>query len=410
MNRNRPIDLSGFYVAGINYKKTNSAVRGNFAVNKEQHEKIFQLARQSQLKEFFILSTCNRTEIYGFAESPRQLIDLVCSETMGTATEFMDLAYIKNDFSAVVHLFNVAAGLDSQILGDYEIVGQIRQAVKAAKEHGFIQAFLDRLVNQVLQCSKQIKNQTALSDGTVSVSFAAVQYLKDHTLDARGQNIMLLGVGKIGKTTCKNLKEYLNPDRILLVNRTDEKASSLASELDLESAPYEMLEESISSSDIILVASNAPEPVLLRSHLENKGNKLILDLSIPSNVEREVAFLPGVSVVSVDELSRLKDETLQKREAEIPKARHIIDTHLAEFREWVDMRKHVILLKAIKSKLREIHTSNSPVETDVSNVKAGPEEKIQRVINGMAPKIRYGNQPGCNYIEAINEYMAAGIN
>ena len=410
MTRNKPIDLSGFYVAGINYKKTNAEVRSGFALNKEQTERIFQSAAQTQIKEFFILSTCNRTEVYGFADNPRQLAELICSQTTGDATEFMSMAYVKNDFSAINHLFNVAAGLDSQILGDYEIVGQIRQAVKTAKEHGFIHSFLDRLVNHVLQSSKQIKNQTALSDGTVSVSFAAVQFLKEKTVDAAGLNIMLLGVGKIGRTTCKNLKEYLKPERITLINRTDDKAASLAAELDLEFAPYALLEESIATADIILVASNAAEPVLLRSQLANKGKKLILDLSIPSNVEKEAAMLPGISIVTVDDLSKLKDETLQKREAEIPKAQKIIDTHLAEFREWIDMRKHVILLKAIKTKLREIHLSSSLVEMDMANHDDGTDEKIQRVINGMAPKIRYGNQPGCNYIEAINEFMAAGIN
>jgi glutamyl-tRNA reductase len=409
MNRIRPIELSGFYVAGINYKKTNAEVRGEFAINKDQTEKIFQLAKQTAIKEFFILSTCNRTEIYGFAETPMQLVDLLCSQTGGTPLQFGDLSYVKNDFEAITHLFNVAAGLDSQILGDYEIVGQIRQAVKTAKENGFIHSFLDRLVNQVLQSSKQIKNQTALSDGTVSVSFAAVQYLKEKTVDAAGMKIMLLGVGKIGKITCKNLKEYLKPERITLINRTDDKAASLAAELNLEFSPYESLEETISSADIILVASNAAEPVLLRSQLENKGNKLILDLSIPFNVEKEVSQLPGVSVVSVDELSRLKDETLQKREAEIPKAQKIIDTHLIEFREWVDMRKHAGLLRAIKSKLREIHSTSLP-QIDSINLHEAPDEKIQRVINVMAPKIRYGNQPGCNYIEAINEYIATGIN
>jgi glutamyl-tRNA reductase len=409
MNRNRPIELSGFYIVGINYKKTNAEVRGYFAINKDQNERIFQMARQSHIQEFFILSTCNRTEIYGFAENPMQLVDLVCSQTSGSTEEFLELAYVKNDFEAVTHLFHVAAGLDSQILGDYEVVGQIRQAVKMAKQNGFIHSFLDRLINQVLQSSKQIKNQTALSDGTVSVAFAAVQYLKEKIINAAGLKIMLLGTGKIGKTTCKNLKEYLKPESITLINRTDEKAASLAAELDLEFAPYELLEKSINSSDIILVASNADEPVLLRTHLENKGKKLILDLSIPSNVQKEVNSLSEVSVITVDELSRMKDETLQKREAEIPKAQKIIDTHLAEFREWVDMRKHARLFRAIKSKLQEIH-STSLVQLDSENTVAASDQKIQRVINGMAPRIRYGNQPGCNYIEAINEYMATGIN
>lgn len=410
MNRSKSIDLSRFFVAGINYKKTNAQIRGNFAINKEQYELILAEACSSQIREFFVLSTCNRTEIYGFADDPLQLVDLLCSQTTGTISEFYELAYIRNDLDAIKHLFNVAAGLDSQILGDYEIVGQIKQAVRMSKEKGFLHVFLDRLINQVLQSSKQIKNKTALSDGTVSVSFAAVQMLKEKISDPSKARILVLGIGKMGRITCKNLKEYLQVEEITLMNRSDDKASELAEELGYDFAPFRELESRVRNADIIFVASNAAEPILLKKHLENQGNKLIIDLSIPYNVEKQAASLPGIELLTVDDLSKLKDETLQKREAEVPKVREIIHEHMEEFREWLDMRKHVVFLRAIKTKLKEIH--NSPLFVDINPNKfaSSPDDQIQRVINGMAPKIRKGNQPGCNYIEAINEYMSAGIN
>src|SRR5882762_3456524 len=176
---NKSTDISKFFIAGINYKKTDAAIRGQFAISNEQYEKILHLAPAHHLYELFILSTCNRTEIYGFAEEPSQLINLLCTQTTGDPADFSDIAYIKNGLEAVEHLFQVSAGLDSQILGDYEIVGQIKTAVKFARERGFIGAFTERLVNCVLQSSKSIKNQTALSGGTVSVSFAAIQYIKE---------------------------------------------------------------------------------------------------------------------------------------------------------------------------------------------------------------------------------------
>ena len=371
---------------------------------------ILASAASSPIREFFVLSTCNRTEIYGFAEDPSQLVELLCSQTAGTISEFSELAYVWNDLNAVRHLFNVAAGLDSQILGDYEIVGQIKQAVRMAKENGFILVFLERLINQVLQASKLIKNKTAISDGTVSVSFAAVQMLKEKISDPSHARILVLGIGKMGRITCKNLKEYLKIEQITLMNRTDDKALELAQELGFEFAPFHELEDRIRTADIIFVASNAPEPLLLTKHLENQGQKLIIDLSIPYNVEKQAANLPGIELLTIDDLARLKDETLQKREAEVPKVREIINEHLEEFREWLDMRKHVVILTAIKSKLKEIHSSPLFVEINPNKFASSPDDQIQRVINGMAPKIRQGNQPGCNYIEAINEYMAAGIN
>lgn len=406
---NRTPDISRFFIAGINYKKTDAAIRGQFAVSHDQYAKILSLAPAHGLSELFILSTCNRTEIYGFADDASQLIGILCTQTTGDAEAFSGLAYCRKGEAALEHLFQVAAGLDSQILGDYEIVGQLKQAVKFAKERNFIGAFLERLVNSVLQSSKSIKNQTALSGGTVSVSFAAVQCIREKITALAGKKILLVGIGKIGRNTCRNLVDYLGTTDITLINRTAEKAADLAAETGVRFAPAEDFALHVASSDIILVATNAKQPTLLRSHLENKGDKLIIDLSIPCNVEKSAGELSNITLVNVDELSRLKDETLQKREAEVPRARGIITEHLTEFMEWYDMRKHVPVLKAVKTKLKELHTC--PVFVRLSGepfpYHLNADEKIQRVINGMASKMRQQNQQGCHYIQAINEYITA---
>jgi len=407
---NKTSDISGFFVAGINYKKTDASIRGQFAVSNEQYEKILALAPAYNLNELFILSTCNRTEIYGFAEDASQLIGLLCSQTIGNSTTFTELAYIKKGLKAIDHLFQVSAGLDSQILGDYEIVGQIKQAVRIARERNFIGAFSERLVNCVLQSSKSIKNQTALSGGTVSVSFAAIQYIKEKMGETAGKKILLFGVGKIGRNTCRNMVDYLDTRDITLINRTEEKAASLAGEMGLRHASLENMAAHIDGSDIILVATNAEQPTLLRSHLEGKGEKLLIDLSIPCNIEKSAGQLPGITLVNVDELSKLKDETLQKREAEVPKAKTIIAEQINEFMEWHDMRKYVPVLKAVKTKLKELHTC--PIFNRLSGEPfpstSHTDEQIQRVVNGMATKMRQHNQGGCQYIEAINEYIATG--
>jgi glutamyl-tRNA reductase len=401
-------DISNFWVAGINYKKADAAVRGLFAVQNEHYANILDEAVANGLTEVFILSTCNRTEIYGFAGSPSQLIDLLCNQTAGNKEMFLQSAYVKNGNDAIEHLFNVSAGLDSQILGDYEIVGQIKTAVKFAKTHGCINVFLERLVNTVLQSSKAIKNQTQLSGGTVSVSFAAVQYIRDHIRNIADKKFLLLGTGKIGRNTCKNLVDYLKTRNITLINRTEEKASELAKEMGLKHLPLSELSGAVAQSDIILVATDSTEPTILSSHLEKQANKLILDLSVPYNVETEAQHLPNITLINVDELSKMKDETLAKREAEVPKAKKIIAEHISEFMEWYEMRKHVPVLKAIKIKLKEIH--NSPLFIPLYNNTAHTEEKIQRVINGMAYKMKGQNQKGCQYIEAINEFIATGTN
>jgi len=400
-------DISKFWIAGINYKKADAATRGQFAIQNDQHTRLLEKALGNSLDEVFVLSTCNRTEIYGFADSVSQLIDLLWDQTGGSKETFLSSAYIKNGHEAITHLFNVSAGLDSQILGDYEIIGQIKAAAKFAKKHGCINVMLERLINTVLQSSKAIKNQTELSGGTVSVSFAAIQYIRDHVRAIADKKILLLGTGKIGKSTSKNLVHYLKTKNITLINRTEEKAAELANELGLKHAPISELQKHISGSDIVFVATDAAEPTILLSHLEEQSDKLILDLSVPFNVEEAIQHLPYITLINVDELSKMRDETLAKREADVPKAKAIIAEHIAEFIEWHEHRKHVPVLKAVKTKLKEIH--NSPLFIPLYN-STHTEEKIQRVINGMAYKMKGQNQKGCHYIEAINEFIATGTN
>ena len=405
------IDIGTFFIAGMNYKKSDATIRGQYAINKEQYTNLLSLAPQFGITQFFVLSTCNRTEIYGFADNAESLCQLLCTQTQGSLDNFIAMSYIKKGKKAIEHLFEVAAGLDSQILGDYEIIGQIKQAFKFSKQNKFIGAYLERLVNGVLQSSKTIKNTTGLSGGTVSVSFAAIQYIKEHVRSLDGKKILLLGTGKIGRNTCKNMVDYLDTKNITLINRTENKAAELAAELGLQYAPLQDLAKHVAEAAIILVATNSAEPVILKEHVINSTDKLIIDLSIPYNVEVAAQNLPNVTLINVDELSKIKDATLQKREAEVPKAKIIIEEYINEFLSWHQMRKNVPVLKAVKVKLEQMNSCNLFINTLYSTTSTMPsvnytEEKIQKVINGMALKMRTKNQRGCYYIEAINEYIA----
>jgi glutamyl-tRNA reductase len=399
-------NIHNFRVVGVNYKKTDASVRGLFAINPEQYDQLLAAAPGYGLRDFFILSTCNRTEIFGFAESDAQLAGLLCSMSAGSEDIFSEMAYGKDGYQAIDHLFRVAAGLDSQILGDYEILGQIKKAVKQSKAHGCIGAFTERLVNCVLQASKAIKTKTTLSGGTVSVSFAAVQYIKEHVKDIQGKKIILLGTGKIGRTTCHNLADYLHTDNITLINRTEETAANLAKELGLRSAPIEAMEAELKDADIILVSTNATDPVIVKRHLEGMGNKLVIDLSVPSNVSVDAQLLSNITFVDVDMLSRIKDETLQQRKKEVPKALEIIAEHLADFKEWYDNRKYVPVLREVKNKLKAMPVEAALLNGGSEDELAMQEEKIQKVINTLANKMRRDYTPGCHYIAAINDFIA----
>jgi glutamyl-tRNA reductase len=402
-------DINHFFIAGINYKKTDVSIRGKFAINPTQYESLLQkAAADSKLKELFIVSTCNRTEIYGLANQGEDLINLLCSATEGDIKTFKQLAYIKRGKEAIEHLFSVGAGLDSQILGDYEIIGQLKQAVKFAKERNFIASFTERLINGVLQSSKNIKSNTELSSGTVSVSFAAIQFLRNNVTDIKNKNILLIGAGKIGRNTCKYLVSLLEANNVTIMNRTDETAIELATALNIHHAPYADLQQQMDAADIILVSTNAETPLILKANINTAKQKVLIDLSIPNNIDPSVRELSNVVLVNVDELSRQKDETLQKREGEVPLAIAIIEQHMSDFMEWNEMRRHVPVLKAVKQKLMEMHDgdvysfASAPVATDTV--------AIQKVINTMAVKLRQNNTKGCQYIEAINDYITLGTN
>ncbi|MBS1921221.1 MAG: glutamyl-tRNA reductase [Bacteroidetes bacterium] len=415
-------NFTNFIVAGINYRKADTGLRGQFSINNDQYSRILEKANGKGLSELFIISTCNRTEIYGFSENANQLIELLCSETIGDALLFNQIAYIKKGAAAIEQLFKVGAGLDSQILGDYEIIGQIKAAVKFSKEKGFVGTFSERLVNSVLQSSKAIKNETELSGGIVSVSFAAVQYILKYIPAIADKKILIVGTGKMGRSACKNIVDYLRTKNITLVNRSSEKAVSLAEEMGLAHASLQNISLHLSGSDIIIVATNAAQPAILSSHFNGNKKKWIIDLTVPSNVEASVKDLPNISLINIDELSKLKDETLAKREAEIPKAKQIIAEHIFDFTEWYEMRKYAPVLKAVKTKLKEIqsdplfiparlHHSGRSLYAKSKDTSA--DQKIQRVINGMASKMKVQNQDacpsvrrGCFYIEAINEFIA----
>jgi len=389
-------------------------VRGQFAVSADHYASMLNNAFPGNVSEFFVLSTCNRTEIYGIAGNADVLVNLLCSETTGSVETFKELAYIKRGWHAVEHIFQVAAGLDSQILGDYEIVGQIKSAIRLAKEHGFIGTFLERLLSFVLQASKSIKTNTALSGGTVSVSFAAIQYLKENIVNVKNKKIVLLGTGKIGRNTCKNLVDYLEANNITLINRTEATADLLAKEMGVQFAPFQNVQALVQNADIVIVATNAEVPVIMKKDLINCGKKILIDLSIPNNIDPAAKELPYISLVNVDDLSKINDATLQKRMEEVPKAKAIIEEHTAEFTDWYNMRKNVPALKAVKQKLIEMQQCNLflAVQTNFNEeaVTNSNTSHIQKTISNMALKMRKQHQPGCYYIEAINDFITCTVN
>ncbi len=343
-----------FYAIGLNYKKADAEIRGHFSIDDTAKKKILLQAKEDKIPSLVVISTCNRTELYGFAQHPYQLIKLLCEHTNGSVEEFEKVAYIYKNHDAVSHLFTVGTGLDSQILGDFEIISQLRNAFRESKKNDLVNPFMERLANAVIQASKRIKNETGISSGATSVSFAAVQYIMARVPYISEKNILLFGTGKIGRNTCENLIKHTKNDHITLINRTKEKAEAVAGKFNLIVKDYADIQSEIAQADVLIVATGAQQPTISKELLHLKRPLLILDLSIPKNVSENVLENKMVSLVHMDQLAEVTDHTLAQRAAQLPLAKKIIAEIEKEFNVWADNRRFAPTIKALKNKLAEI--------------------------------------------------------
>ena len=343
-----------FYSIGLSYKKADAEVRGKFSLNDAAKHTLLQQAKNEGIDSLIVTSTCNRTEIYGFAEHPFQLIKLLCENSQGTVEEFQKVAHIYKNKEAISHLFKVGTGLDSQILGDFEIISQIKTSFLQAKSFGLANAFMERLVNAVIQASKKIKTETEISSGATSVSFASVQYIMKNVENIGDKNILLFGTGKIGRNTCENLVKHTKNEHITLINRTKNKAEKLAGKLNLIVKDYADLHLELQKADVLVVATGAQNPTIDKAILNLKKPLLILDLSIPKNVNEDVRKLNNVTLIHLDDLSQITDETLENRKSQIPAAEIIIQEIKDEFIAWTKNRKFAPTIHALKAKMNEI--------------------------------------------------------
>ena len=389
--------LNNFCIAGINYRKSDISIRGKFSLLPEHSILLLQQAVSKKFPGCMVLSTCNRTEIYGMCDHPHELIEMLCIHTHGNMKEFIEHGYQYQGLSTIEHLFKVAAGLDSQIIGDYEILSQLKQAAKLAKDHNCLNSFMERVINYALQASKEIKTTTKLSSGTVSVSYAAIEIIKERIADLTNKKILLVGTGKFGHHIGNNLKNYLPASSLFFTNRTDKKALKLAMECDAEFVPYKYLALEADAADIIIVSSAAENYTIHPSFFTTPKSRLILDLSVPQNVNPAVGNIKGISLLNVDEISVILDKTISLRQAEIPKAMSVINTTIDNLMEWYHKQSNNPLLRKVKTQLYEL--------SEIHFTNQFREEKIHKAVSSLAIQLHNQNNKGCQCINALSTYL-----
>ena len=402
-----------FYAIGVSYKNADLKTRGDFSLSLEQKDTLTLEAKREGIEEILINSTCNRTEIYAHVNHPIQLINLLCKHSKGSLVVFNEIGYIHKNNAAFHHIFKVGTGLDSQILGDFEIIGQLKQGFFRSKKLGMGHGFMERLVNVVIQASKRIKTETRISSGATSVAFASVQYIINTIEDISEKNILLFGTGKIGRNTCENLIKHTENDHIVLINRTHEKAKHIAGKFNVLVKEYGELPTEIRKTDVLVVATGAQQPTISKDIIHKDTPLLILDLSIPSNVHSNVEELEHVTLINLDSLSQITNKALEDRRQYIPQAETILEEVKEEFLQWLEHRQYAPALRALKAKLTA--QQSSEIKNQEKKAVLKPEaisvsdQMIQKITGQLANYLKENPNKASTTLDVIQEVFQLDI-
>jgi len=349
-------DSYQFVVVGISHWNAPLDIREKYSISQERQLEIYKEAKNNGVEYLSLLSTCNRTQFFARTKDIDAVIAFFIKMTGTDEEMFHRYAFVRKGHEAVDHLFELCMGLDSMILGDLQIINQVKASVKAAGKLDLIDFYMHRLMQYVLQCYKSVVTDTEINSGPASIAHAAVLYVKERIPDLSNKNMLLFGMGDIGETTLKNLYENYKTGPITIINRTRAKADKLALRMNnLRVSDISDLGEEVKKADIVIVATGAQQATLKAEHLNgNDRPKVLLDLSIPRNIDVAIGDMQGVDLVEMDELSSIQDSTLSMRKKNIPKVRTIINLHRYEFYDWLKMRELSPVISNLRNKLHGI--------------------------------------------------------
>ncbi len=381
--------FNNFTVAGINHWDAPVEIREKFSLNRVRKLALLEGARREGIESLFVVSTCNRTEMIARGATPHELVRLLTTYSNGSLDEFHKYGFEYEGYRAVQHLFKMATGPDSQILGDLQIVKQVKEGYELSAGENMIDGALHRLMQHVFRTHKRSRNETSLGNGAATVAYAAVKFAKRTFDNLKNKNILLVGTGKIGKVTCKNLVN-LGVGKLTLINRTRDRAEFVADKYDLEVADLSQLPNRIVDADLVIVATGASEPVItmeqMKMAVKNPKFKIMLDLSVPRNIDPEVGSLHFVDIANMDMLSDVTDQAYRKREKEVPLVKKIIDEELGTYSAWLQEQRVVPTIKALIDKLDAIRDQEMDFfrhkisDDDVEKV----EKLTRRIVNKIA--------------------------
>ena len=383
---------------GVSHKRTPVEVRERLAFSNGRLPSILErLKATEKIAGCVIISTCNRTEIYAAsmdADAALSEIWKLLAEESGIEQEqLQEYLYNLTCQQAIAHLFRVTAGLDSMILGEQEILGQVARAYQIACENAASNSVINVLFQKALKVGKQVRTETRISNGASSVGSAAVELARQAFGDIGSASVMLIGTGEIGRLVARNLANN-SAAEVTVCNRSYDRAQELASEFDGRAVPFDSLFESMPHTDLVVSCTSAPDYIITRERLtpvmETRRDKpiFLIDLAVPRDIEPGLGQLECVYSYNIDDLQSIVDESLAEREQEARKAETVIEKAVDGFSKWVNSRHAVPVIKALCQKGEEIRDT----ELEKAFRKLGDlterEEKILRsMANGIVNRL-----------------------
>ncbi len=352
------------FVVGVNHKTADTSLREKLALSPAHvPDKLETLIGESAVHEVALLSTCNRTEVYTVFEDTAQSSDKLFSliRRNFSAIESGDRSrfYFHKGRQAVHHLLGVTSGLDSMILGEPQIGGQVKDALRLAQQAQTIGVFLNRLFHLALHTAKTVRSETAITRGAVSVAYAAVELAEKVFKDLSGHSALLIGAGKTGRLAAKHLKGR-NIKELYIANRTLKRAEALAAEMDAVAMPFEKIADRLHEVDIVIGSTGADDYVLQAEDVRrsmsrrNKRYLFFIDIAMPRDFDPAINSLNNVFLNNMEALRQVAEQNALKREQELPVAYDIVDEAVDEYQRWRGVQDVKPTIVALRKKLGAI--------------------------------------------------------
>ena len=384
-------------VLGINYHTSPVTLLEKVMIPvPAMSEALRVLSSHSDIREVIVLSTCNRTEVYAVAEryhaAHTDILEFLCETSGLSADEITPHLYSQFDDDAVVHLFEVAAGIDSAVLGETEIVGQVREAWDFAMKQGTSRSTLNLLFRYALESGKRARTETGISRSTASVAHAAVEMAEEILGTLSGKRVLVVGAGEMGEGVAGALSRA-GTESITVLNRTVSRAEALADKIGARVSDFESLENELSTADVVLACTGAggviiDHELLARVRQGVSTPILVVDIALPRDVAASVAELPGVTLRDLDNLSDWAQRGIDKRSSEVGQVREIIGEEVKRFLLDQTQRQAAPLVAQLREVVESIRTAEMDrFETALSAMTPEQRELVESISHGIINKM-----------------------